>query len=68
MDTGAGVDAGDPEAAESALLVAAVAICVLKGLFDGIFGYRIDLAACTEIAFCGIEDALSSGAGCYGVD
>ena len=34
----AGIDAGDPEAAEIALLVAAIAVLVLEGLQDGLAG------------------------------
>ncbi len=67
IHAGAGIDACDPEAAESALFVAAVAIGILKGFFYGIFGYGIDVFTCTEVAFSQFEDFLATLARSDGV-
>ena len=45
-----GVDALDPEGAEIALLVLAVAVGVGETLFPGVLGYGPHVAAATEVA------------------
>src|SRR5215468_3634639 len=54
----AGVDARDPETAEVALLVLAIAVRVLPPAFDGLFGGTPQLAARAESAARGLHDLL----------
>src|ERR1700733_4161619 len=56
--TRGGVDAGDPQGAELALLLAAAAIGVLTGLDDRLLGGAEDLAPGIEIALGFLEDFL----------
>lgn len=50
VDAGSCIDTGDPQAAESTLFVAAVAIGVGQSLFNSIFGYCIDLGTCAPVS------------------
>lgn len=59
----AGVDAGNPQGAEIALFLAAVAVGILTGLDHRLFGDPIHLAAGTVIAFSQIKDFLADGRG-----
>src|SRR5690606_27512209 len=45
VDSGAGVDTGDPQTAEVALAFAAVAVGVLPGAVDRVLGDRVNLGA-----------------------
>lgn len=56
VEAGAGVDAGDPKAAESAFFAAAVAVGIAHCFVHSVFGYGVNFTACTEIAFGGFED------------
>ena len=65
--SGAGIDALNPQGAEVALLLASVAVLVLESLFEGIFGYGIDVFAPSEITFCLFEYFFPSGSGSDGI-
>src|SRR5690606_24202747 len=56
------VDTGDPQSAESALLVAAVAVGILPGAHDRLFGDAKDITAATAIAFCCFNDFFVTSA------
>ncbi len=65
--TSAGIDAGDPEAAESAFFAAAVAIGIAHCFVHCIFGYGEDIFARTEIAFGGFKDFFAPAPGGNGI-
>ena len=60
--TGSGVDTLDPESAEVALFLLAVAVSVGKTLFPSILGYGPYVAAASIVAAGEFEDFLSLGA------
>ena len=60
IHAGAGIDTCNPEAAEGAFFVAAVAVGVLEGFFYGVFGYGIDVFTRTEVAFGQFKDFFTS--------
>lgn len=62
--TGSCVDTGDPEAAESTLLVSTVAVGVSKAFFNGVLGYGVDLGTCAKVSFGGFKNALAARAAC----
>jgi Flp pilus assembly pilin Flp len=64
MLTGSGVDTGDPQAAEDALLVAAIAVSVLAGAHDCLLGNAVYLAAATTVAFSLNKNFLMTGTSC----
>lgn len=45
VQTGSGIDTGDPEAAKRTLFGFAVAVGVLEAFFNGIFSYRVHISA-----------------------
>lgn len=60
IDPGAGIDTGNPQAAECALFALAVAVSELHTPFEGRFGYRVDFATGAKVAACGFENFLAS--------
>src|SRR3569833_4746121 len=59
-----GIDTGDPQSAENAFLVAAVAIRILPRTHDRLLGDTKDFTATPTIAFGLIEDFLVTGPRC----
>src|SRR5690606_28964160 len=59
------VDAGDPEAAELALAVAAVAVRVAETLLHRVLGGRVDLAAAAPVALRHVQNLLPATARGY---
>src|SRR5262249_23754046 len=57
------VDTGNPQRAEFALLLAAIAVRVLAGLDDCLLGGAIDLAAGVVIALCLAKNLLVTATG-----
>src|SRR5581483_9782042 len=55
------VDTGDPQCAEHALLVAAIAIGILPGAHDRLLGDAIDLAATAAVTLGLVENFLVTG-------
>lgn len=60
LEAGCSVDTLDPEGAEIALLVLAVAVCVGETLLPCVLGYGPDVAAAAEIATGEFEDFLAA--------
>src|SRR5690606_24286658 len=56
------VDTGDPQGAEGALLVAAVAVGILPCAHDRLFGDAKDITAAAAIAFGSFDDFFVAGA------
>lgn len=65
LHAGSGVDTLNPESAEVALLVLAVAVGVGKTLFPGVLGYGPHIAAATEVSAGEFEDFLSASSRSY---
>lgn len=60
LKTGCSVDTLDPESAEIALFVLAVAVCVGETLFPGVLGNGPHIAAATEVTAGEFEDFLTT--------
>src|SRR6476660_873837 len=58
------VDTGDPQCAEHALLVAAVAVSVLASAHDCLLGNTVNLAAAATVAFSLVKNLLVTGTSC----
>ena len=60
VHTGSGVDTLDPESAEVALLVLAVAVGVSQTFFPSVLGNGPDVAAATEVTAGEFQDFLAT--------
>ncbi len=60
LKTGCSVDTLDPESAEIAFFVLAVAVCVGETLFPGVLGNGPHIAAATEVTAGEFEDFLTT--------
>ena len=60
LETGGSVDTLDPESAEIALLVLAVAVSVGETFFPGVLGNGPHIAAATKITAGEVEDFLTT--------
>src|SRR5690606_20663573 len=59
------VDAGDPQSAEGALLVAAIAVGILPRLHHRLFGDAEYITAAAAITFCCFDNFFVTGTGSY---
>src|SRR5690606_7415044 len=55
------VDTGDPQCAEDALLVAAIAVGILASAHDCLLGNTVYLAAATTVTFGKVKNFLVTG-------
>ncbi|MCY1233294.1 hypothetical protein D9M72_458320 [compost metagenome] len=61
MLTRRGIDTRNPQGAEHALLVAAIAVCVLASTHDRLLGDAIDIIATAAVTLGSIDDFLVTG-------